>query len=1177
MAENGDEKTDDSSIKPVSSLRSLFENAPGAKRAPSTTPRSTLRHASTYVDKLESADDARSRADGRISLDMARPPGPANTAFNSSLLRATHLSPTTRAPQDLQFSSSKPRPLSMGPMSPPRSPPKVTVDSPNSPTKKPNRNAYFTPARYRPENTNATERHGTQKPLRTHSPSGARHFRIPSRATTPFLESHHAPSVQPVASAELSNSSKNPLHAERDTQHPALKPSPIPPPINRAGKPKIPANKLMAIECTQKDLQVPLKKAEAADEGISPFSTPPSSDTSPHNSPPFADQTSKPRHNGSKYTASSRSEYFPQSIPQRHDQKPTISPSSNTVGRAVQPTKSKYEASSKSFDAEDGTDERPDLPPRRELTNAETRNASAKLRPRAPEPPPPRRSMDTMRPPPIEQNQRHAPAPQRNSAVPYSQVSALNLAHNASTEAMKSNASLPYDSDDVSDALERTGQPSVDYPNSSEANRRPPLFRKGPSEIPTKYESKLFGVCGDYICTTGYVTRVWDVLTGQILVSLSHGETVKVTAMAFRPAADVEDEGKRIWLGTNIGEIHEIDVPNNVIAQTKRNAHTNREILKMYRCAAEMWTVDDDGKLQVWPSDESGSPSLNQMPHSFRVPKGHTFSIVAGSCLWYATGREIRVFQRDSVHHTFAPLLQTCLSQTNVGEVTSGAMIPSQPDRIYFGHNDGKVTIYDRSDYTCLGVVNVSVYKISSLAGIGDYLWAGYYTGMIYVYDTRCTPWKVKKDWVAHDKAIHGVSVDRTSIWKLGRLQVASFGADNMLRLWDGMLQDDWLDDKMQQCDQDYCNFREISAVVMTWNAGASKPTSLRHDPRGTDFFKNLLTTQDTVKSFFKSKKKDSYDQEHIGHQYRAWRDHLVRCIDDYMPTDTPYVLLHSSNLVGLFTCVFVKASERSRIREVCGAEVKLGMGGLHGNKGALIVRFILDDTSMCLINCHLAAGQTQTAHRNKDIAQILEASALPFQRDETARSEVFVGGGDGSMILDHEICILNGDLNYRIDAMGPDAVKRAVQQNNLAKLLERDQLLLSRKRNPGFRLLAFNESPITFAPTYKYDVGTDTYDTSEKKRSPAWCDRLLYRGRGRIRQLDYKRHEVMTSDHRPVSGRFNIRVKMIDKQKRGGLLKRCEKEFEQVKQRIAMDIKLDYLVNVFGLSHKEAKKLLLQ
>lgn len=160
-------------------------------------------------------------------------------------------------------------------------------------------------------------------------------------------------------------------------------------------------------------------------------------------------------------------------------------------------------------------------------------------------------------------------------------------------------------------------------------------------------------------------------------------------------------------------------------------------------------------------------------------------------------------------------------------------------------------------------------------------------------------------------------------------------------------------------------------------------------------------------------------------------------------------------------------------------------------------------------------------------------------------------------MILDHEICILNGDLNYRIDTMPRDRVIEAVKTNNLSKLLDRDQLLLSRRKNPGFRLRAFREAPIMFAPTYKYDVGTDNYDSSEKRRSPAWCDRLLYRGLGRIKQTEYRRHDgVRVSDHRPVSGTFKIRVKTISSRRRIAARQRCEEEFETVKRRIATDIK---------------------
>lgn len=48
----------------------------------------------------------------------------------------------------------------------------------------------------------------------------------------------------------------------------------------------------------------------------------------------------------------------------------------------------------------------------------------------------------------------------------------------------------------------------------------------------------------------------------------------------------------------------------------------------------------------------------------------------------------------------------------------------------------------------------------------------------------------------------------------------------------------------MQQHDSDFCDFREVTATVMTWNAGASKPTALRQNERDGNFFRELLQPQ---------------------------------------------------------------------------------------------------------------------------------------------------------------------------------------------------------------------------------------------------------------------------------------------------------------------------------------------
>lgn len=68
------------------------------------------------------------------------------------------------------------------------------------------------------------------------------------------------------------------------------------------------------------------------------------------------------------------------------------------------------------------------------------------------------------------------------------------------------------------------------------------------------------------------------------------------------------------------------------------------------------------------------------------------------------------------------------------------------------------------------------------------------------------------------------------------------------------------------------------------------------------------------------------------------------------------------------------------------------------------------------------------------------------------------------------------GDLNYRISEMDSDLVRRLADTGKYDELLENDQLIKQRSERKCFR--GFKEGEIKFKPTYKYDPGTDNWDT---------------------------------------------------------------------------------------------------
>ncbi|MCJ1371583.1 hypothetical protein MMC20_002802 [Loxospora ochrophaea] len=87
--------------------------------------------------------------------------------------------------------------------------------------------------------------------------------------------------------------------------------------------------------------------------------------------------------------------------------------------------------------------------------------------------------------------------------------------------------------------------------------------------------------------------------------------------------------------------------------------------------------------------------------------------------------------------------------------------------------------------------------------------------------------------------------------------------------------------------------------------------------------------------------------------------------------------------------------------------------------------------------------------------------------------------------------------------------------QTTLTSLLPHDQLHQQMRKRKAF-YDGWREGPIKFLPTYKYDVGSvGMFDSSEKKRGPSWCDRILYRTRKDKDDYERKLREELEAQRR--------------------------------------------------------------
>ena len=302
-------------------------------------------------------------------------------------------------------------------------------------------------------------------------------------------------------------------------------------------------------------------------------------------------------------------------------------------------------------------------------------------------------------------------------------------------------------------------------------------------------------------------------------------------------------------------------------------------------------------------------------------------------------------------------------------------------------------------------------------------------------------------------------------------------------------------------------------------------------------------------------------------HPAKKWKKAVAEALPE------GYQQIAEQQLIGLYLVIYASPLIAPTISSISTTSVGTGLMGYMGNKGAVTARIILGETTrMVFVNCHLTAGVEKGSleRRNWDASQILS---------RTKFEPVYDGGGVmeefGEGIGEEDFAFWFGDLNYRLESIAPDDVRRLLTvhtrkeyeniqepqtqakaipragspvivregenidrssiangsssetnansingipihssvtrpssehtdaysdpsslQTTLSSLLPHDQLHLQMRTRKAF-YDGWKEGPIDFLPTYKYDVGSVAgFDSSEKRRGPSWCDRILYRTR---------------------------------------------------------------------------------
>lgn len=250
-----------------------------------------------------------------------------------------------------------------------------------------------------------------------------------------------------------------------------------------------------------------------------------------------------------------------------------------------------------------------------------------------------------------------------------------------------------------------------------------------------------------------------------------------------------------------------------------------------------------------------------------------------------------------------------------------------------------------------------------------------------------------------------------------------------------------------------------IKLNLMTWNVGCATPAN------GTrEELENCINDNPDI-AFYSLQEIDMSTKSVVtGSSSHAieWKESIQEAIKY-----TDLEIVEQESLGGTFALVALnKTNKNLKFKGMKSA--RLGAHGLAANKSVILFTVQAGFANITLCACHLSAHDNDYEVRNQQLIKIQKL--VPKNTDYLF------------------IC---GDLNYRVNIPYSECVPLA-NEGRTDELLAKDQLSLQIKTVK--ELSDLKEGDIYFKPTYRFDKGSDVYDTSQKRRTPSYTDRVLVR-----------------------------------------------------------------------------------